>query len=99
MTLFVHISIQFWLHIIKLSELQIQYSPRRCTGIGLSDGEGMERIWSYLRRFYRMTKEMHSSHRIDILSGALEYYVEQKKCKLGNGLNYVWVLVVAITLF
>jgi len=34
------------------------FGPLRCEGIGLSDGEVMERLWSYLRRFGRMTKEM-----------------------------------------
>ena len=34
----------------------------------------MEHLWSYLRRFSRMTKEMRPSHRLDILSDALQYY-------------------------
>ena len=59
------------------------YSPRRCEGIWLSDGEGMERLWSYLRRFGRMTKEKHQAHRVDVLSGGLEYYAIQRKFKLG----------------
>ncbi len=37
-------------------------------------GEGMERLWSYLRRFARLSKEMRPSHHIDVLSGALVYY-------------------------
>ena len=60
------------------------YGPLRCEGIGLSDGEVMERMWSYLRRFTRMTKEMRPSHRIDVLSHALLYYghvTKQKLCK------------------
>ena len=51
--------------------------------MGLSDGEVMERLWSYLRRFGRMTKEMRPAHRvIDILVHALVYYGMQKKEKL-----------------
>ena len=53
---------------------QARYSPLQCQGIGLSDGEVMERMWSYLRRYTKMTKEMRPSHRIDILSHALLYY-------------------------
>ncbi len=55
----------------------------------------MERLWSYLRRFGRMTKEMRPSHRIDILSSALEYYGRKKKNKLGisnsshSGINLI----------
>jgi hypothetical protein len=53
---------------------QVVFGPRRCKGIGLSDGEGMERLWSYMRRFGRITKEMRPSHREDILTHALVYY-------------------------
>ena len=58
----------------------------RCDGIGLSDGEVMERMWSYLRRFSRMTKEMRPAHRIDVLSHALLYYGRITKRKLGKWL-------------
>lgn len=50
----------------------------------MSDGETMERLWSYLRRFARMTKEMRPAHRIDVLSSALIYYGIQTKGKLGE---------------
>ena len=66
--------------------MKILFGPRRCEGIGLSDGETMERLWSYLRRFSRMTKEMRPSHRIDVLSGALIYYGIKTKKKLGKTL-------------
>ena len=62
----------------------MRYGPLRCEGVGLSDGEGMERLWSFLRRFGRMTKEMRPAHRIDVLSHALVYYGIQKNRKLGN---------------
>ncbi len=52
--------------------------------MGLSDGETMEQLWSYLRHFSRMTKEMRPSHRIDVLSSALIYYGIQTKEKLGK---------------
>ena len=55
----------------------------RCVGLGLSDKEVMERLWSYLRRFSRMTKEMRPSHRTDVLSHALLYYGNKTKQKLG----------------
>ena len=59
------------------------YSPRQCEGFGLSDGEVMERLWSYLRRFSQMTKEMRPAHRVDILAHALLYYAFMSKQKLG----------------
>ena len=55
----------------------------RCEGIGISDGETMERLWSYLRRFGRMTKEMRPAHRTDILAHALVHYGMKTKAKLG----------------
>ena len=42
----------------------------------------MERLWSFLRRFGRMTKEMRPSHRIDVLTNALVYYGIGTKAKL-----------------
>ncbi len=61
---------------------QIQYSPIQNEDIGLTDGEVMERLWSFLRRFSRMTKEMRPAHRIDVLSHALTYYSKQKTDRL-----------------
>ena len=49
----------------------------------------MERLWSYLRRFSRMTKEMRPSHRVDVLVHALLYYGRQKKDKLGTYIDQV----------
>lgn len=40
-------------------------------------------MWSYLRGFNKMSKEMRSAHRIDVLSVALEYYSIRSKRKLG----------------
>ena len=44
----------------------------------------MEHLWSYLRRFSRMTKEMRPAHRIDVLAHALLYYAFMSKEKLGE---------------
>ena len=64
--------------------LQLQYSPRRIVDFGLSDGEQLERLWSFLRRFSKMTKEMRPSHRIDVLSDAILHYGRQCKDNLGK---------------
>ena len=34
----------------------------------------MERLWSYLRRFSTMTKEMRPAHQVDVLTHELLYY-------------------------
>ena len=54
--------------------LQVSRSPRNIAGYGLSDGEVVEWLWAYLRRFASMTKEMRPSHRIDVLSDAIKHY-------------------------
>ena len=59
-------------------------SPLRCPGIGMSDGEVLERLWSFLRRFGKMTKEMHPSHRVDVITHALLHYGYKTKQKLGR---------------
>ena len=52
-------------------------------GFGLCDGENLERLWSYIGKFCKMTKGMSSSNRIDTLTDALYYYAENKVDKLG----------------
>lgn len=53
-------------------------------GFGLCDGENLERLWSYIGKFCKMTKGMSSSNRIDTLTDALYYYGENKINKLGT---------------
>ncbi|XP_071832068.1 uncharacterized protein [Apostichopus japonicus] len=53
---------------------QMKYSPRRVSGFALSDGEQVERLWSFLRRFASITKEMTPSNRVDALTDALIHY-------------------------
>jgi hypothetical protein len=53
-----------------------KYSPKRCKNVGLTDGEGVERLWSFLRLFSKMTKEMSKDKRIDVLTDAALHYGE-----------------------
>ena len=61
----------------------VNYNPRRKDGFGLTDGEMLERLWSYLRPFGKMTKEMRPSHRTDVLTDALLHYGKQTLRKMG----------------
>ena len=63
-------------------------SPLHCPGIGLSDGEVLERLWSFLRKFGKMTKEMRLSHRVDVITHALLHYGYKTKQKLGKYYNF-----------
>ena len=64
--------------------VQLKFSPRNKPGFGMTDGEVVERLWSYLTRFARMTKEMHPAHRIDVLSDALFHYSRKSNENLGD---------------
>ena len=49
-------------------------NPRNKDGFALSDGECCERLWSFMRRFSRITKEMRPAHRMDVLTDALLHF-------------------------
>ncbi len=59
-------------------------SPRRLQGFGLVDGEQLERLWSYLRLFAKITKEMTPDHRLDLLTMAVLNYRQQKISEMGT---------------
>lgn len=63
---------------------QFKYSPRNKDGLGLTDGEVVERFWAYLRRFSRMTKEMRPSHRVDVLTDAALHYSRKSAQRLSS---------------
>lgn len=55
---------------------QVQFSLRQTPNIGLTDGEGVERFWSYLHQFSTITKEMSVDKRVDVLTDASLHYGE-----------------------
>lgn len=55
----------------------------------------MERLWSYMRQFGKMTKEMRPSYRTDVPVHALVHYGRKSKAKLGN-YNIVYVNMTVI---
>ena len=63
--------------------MQVKFSPRRTKGVGLTDGEGTERLWSFLRDFSTITKEMSPEKRIDTLNDGLLHYGKGIVKKLG----------------
>ncbi|CAB4491585.1 unnamed protein product [Rhizophagus irregularis] len=52
---------------------QLNYHPRACNSIGLTDGESLERLWSYLGRFSSTTRYMRPHHRLDILEKGIQH--------------------------
>ncbi len=68
--------------------LQVKFNPRNVSGFGLSDGEVCECLWSFLRWFATMTKEIRPAHRVDVLTDALCYYAR----KSAGGLSMFTVI-------
>jgi hypothetical protein len=52
--------------------------------LGLTDGEGTERLWAFLRDYRRITKEMGKHKRTDVLTDGLIHYGQQLLAKQGN---------------
>ena len=46
----------------------------------------MERLWSHMRRYSKMTKEMRPSHRVDVLTDALLHCARKAATNLGSPL-------------
>ena len=70
-------------------------SPRNKIGYALSDGEGSERLWSFMRRFSRMTREMRPAHRVDVLTDAVLHFARATAGRLSM---YVYMLMCMICL-
>lgn len=49
----------------------------------MTDGEGVERLWSFLRRFSSVTKEMSAHKRTDVLTDGLLHYAQHLYHKFG----------------
>ena len=78
-----------------ISKCQQKYHPRIIKSLGLTDGESVERLWSYLGKFANTTKHMKSGHRLDIIGMALEHLYQKSVEKLG--MNFI-LLVISYTI-
>ena len=64
----------------------MKYSPRKTPNLGLTDGEGVERLWSFMRHFAKITKKMSADKRDDVLTDAALHYGEHVLSHLGKSL-------------
>src|SRR5437764_11011285 len=62
---------------------QVNFSPRRIENMGLSDGENLERLWSYLGKFACIIRHMYANHRMDFISLAIEHVFDNSIENLG----------------
>ena len=73
---------------------QLKYHPRIQEDIGLTDGESLERIWSYLGKFVLNTKHMCPAHRLDILSLAIQHISNRMINDLGNFIYWFCIIII-----
>ena len=66
------------------AKCQYEYSPRINVSFGLWDGENLEQLWSYLRKFCKMMKKMSVGNRMDLLTDALDHYGYEKIQRMGK---------------
>jgi hypothetical protein len=62
----------------------MEYSPRYLGGFGLTDGEGIERFWSYLGEFTKLTRGMTKANRQMTLLTASKAFGAQKMESIGK---------------
>lgn len=55
--------------------------------MGLTDGESLERLWSYLGKFVSMTRYMRPNHRLDVLAYSLENLSDNMVINLGKSIE------------
>ena len=48
----------------------------------------MERLWSYLRKFNKISKEMKPDHRTDLLTDGVVHYGQRIKKQIGTVLVF-----------
>ncbi|OAD75770.1 hypothetical protein PHYBLDRAFT_186013 [Phycomyces blakesleeanus NRRL 1555(-)] len=70
---------------------QVKLNPKYRDGFGLTDGECLERLWSYLNRFVTMTRKMGQANRKLVLYRAIKFRNETKKVELGLMLESKYV--------
>ncbi|KAI7846629.1 hypothetical protein BDC45DRAFT_453336, partial [Circinella umbellata] len=65
-------------------QCQVQYNPRYMKGLGLTDGEGMERLWSYLSHYVTMSRQMSAKNRILTLCHTITHFKKMRIEDLGK---------------
>ncbi|KAI8136608.1 hypothetical protein BJV82DRAFT_639185 [Fennellomyces sp. T-0311] len=66
---------------------QVQYHPRYQKGMALTDGEGLERVWSYLGNYVSVTRQMTSQRRQCTLDNAIKHFRWKRLLSMHNTLQ------------
>lgn len=68
---------------------QLQYNPRLNMDWGMSDGEGMERIWSRLSSLVSSMRYSTKTHRLADLQLRGQHHNETGRSNLGKSVCYI----------
>ncbi|RDB20395.1 hypothetical protein Hypma_012501 [Hypsizygus marmoreus] len=69
---------------------QMIYHPRKCTGFGLTDGEGCERFWSSIKILIPSLRVSGFYQRLYTIDNQVEYLDEKSLKELGQWLLCKW---------
>ncbi|EJD40498.1 hypothetical protein AURDEDRAFT_30569, partial [Auricularia subglabra TFB-10046 SS5] len=76
-------------------ECQLVFSPRLKPGAGLTDGEGVERLWSKLRKLIGILRHCSKNRRLVLLDRHMEWIAETMLPEHGSRLLSKWQDLVA----
>jgi hypothetical protein len=71
---------------------QLIYHPRKCKGFGLSDGEGCERFWSFIKLLIPTLRVSGYYRRLYALDTQVEFINKRSMEGLGKWLKRKWML-------
>ncbi|KAF8911099.1 hypothetical protein CPB84DRAFT_1842351 [Gymnopilus junonius] len=66
---------------------QLMYNPRLCHGLGLTDGEGIERMWAHLRKLISIVRMSSHAHQLWLTDHQLSAIALELKDDLGDWLQ------------
>ena len=77
----------------------MKYSPRKTPNVGLTDGERVERLWSFMCQFAKITKEMSADERHDVLTDAAICTMVNCFVPFGKFYNNYYMAYVSVLIF
>lgn len=78
-----HIGVSIFHAYAHIWPCQIRYNPRMMEGFGLTDGEGAERLWSFMVPLIRLNRTVNSSLQLSNIHFCVEYMNETYLINLG----------------
>lgn len=80
----IRVGLPVWHGAVHEESCTMANSLRYKTGAGMTDGEGVERVWSGLNPIATSTKEMHADGRHENLEDSIDNHNFQKNLTLGR---------------